>query len=55
MLFDIVIEELSYLEVIGNIVVMFNKGVKGKLVEGVEEEGIFYKEIIGVGNDSYIM
>ena len=36
MLFDIATEELSHLEVIGNIVVMLNKGVKAKLAEGVE-------------------
>jgi Mn-containing catalase len=54
MLFDIATEELSHLEVIGNIVVMLNKGAKGKLAEGVEEEGILYKEITGAGNDSHI-
>jgi Mn-containing catalase len=36
MLHDIATEELSHLEVIGNIVVMLNKGVKGKLAEGAE-------------------
>ncbi|BEV13761.1 manganese catalase family protein [Herbaspirillum sp. DW155] len=54
MLFDIATEELSHLEVIGNIVVMLNKGAKGKLAEGVEEEGLLYKEITGAGNDSHI-
>lgn len=34
MLIDIATEELSHLEVIGNIVVMLNRGVKGKLAEG---------------------
>jgi Mn-containing catalase len=36
MLHDIATEELSHLEVIGNIVVMLNKGVKAKVAEGVE-------------------
>jgi Mn-containing catalase len=36
MLFDIATEELSHLEVIGNIVVMLNKGVKAKLAEGAD-------------------
>ena len=36
MLIDIATEELSHLEVIGSIVAMLNKGVKGKLAEGVE-------------------
>jgi Mn-containing catalase len=34
MLLDIATEELSHLEVIGSIIVMMNKGVKGKLAEG---------------------
>src|SRR5918994_738377 len=37
MLMDIATEELSHLEVIGNIVVMLNKGVKAKMAEGLEE------------------
>lgn len=36
MLHDIATEELSHLEVIGNIIVMLNKGVKAKMAEGVE-------------------
>src|SRR3982751_3563614 len=35
MLIDIATEELSHLEVIGSLVVMLCKGVKGKLAEGV--------------------
>src|SRR3954471_22301668 len=54
MLFDIATEELSHLEVIGNIVVMLNKGAKGTLAEGVEEEGEIYRSITGAGNDSHI-
>src|SRR5437868_15377674 len=34
MLLDIATEELSHLEVIGSIIVMMNKGVKGRLAEG---------------------
>lgn len=37
MLIDIATEEMSHLEVIGNIIVMLTKGVKGKLAEGIEE------------------
>jgi Mn-containing catalase len=36
MLHDIATEELSHLEVIGNIVVMLNKGLKARLAEGAE-------------------
>src|SRR3954468_21015223 len=36
MLHDIATEELSHLEVIGNIVVMLNKGVKAKVNEGAD-------------------
>lgn len=36
MLHDIATEELSHLEVIGNIVVMLNKGARSKMAEGVE-------------------
>jgi Mn-containing catalase len=54
MLFDIATEELSHLEVIGNIVCMLNKSAKGKLAEGVEEEGEMYRSITGAGNDSHL-
>jgi Mn-containing catalase len=54
MLFDIATEELSHLEVIGNIVVMLNKGAKGRLAEGVEEEGEIYRSLTGAGNDSHL-
>ncbi len=54
MLFDIATEELSHLEVIGNIVVMLNKGAKGKLAEGVDAEGDIYRSITGAGNDSHL-
>ena len=54
LLFDIATEELSHLEVIGNIVVMLNKGAKGRLAEGTEEEGELYRSITGAGNDSHL-
>jgi len=54
MLFDIATEELSHLEVIGNIVVMLNKGAKGRLAEGVDEQGEIYRRITGAGNDSHL-
>src|SRR6185503_10627117 len=37
MLLDIATEEMSHLEVIGSIIVMLNRGVKGKMAEGLEE------------------
>jgi Mn-containing catalase len=54
MLFDISTEELSHLEIIGTIVGMLNKGAKGRLAEGVEEEGELYRTITGAGNDSHL-
>ncbi|MDZ5111142.1 manganese catalase family protein [Pseudomonas putida] len=54
MLFDIATEELSHLEIIGSIVVMLNKGARGRLAEGVEAEGELYRSLTGAGNDSHI-
>lgn len=54
MLYDIATEELSHLEVIGTIVAMLNKGAKGKLAEGVEEEAELYRSLTGAGNDSHV-
>ena len=54
MLFDIATEELSHLEVIGNIVVMLNRGARGRLAEGVDSEGELYRTISGGGNDSHV-
>ncbi|PYD07439.1 Mn-containing catalase, partial [Pseudomonas savastanoi pv. glycinea] len=53
-LMDIATEELSHLEIVGSIIVMLNKGAKGRLAEGVEEEGELYRAINGAGNDSHI-
>ncbi|HST74572.1 MAG TPA: manganese catalase family protein, partial [Acetobacteraceae bacterium] len=36
LLLDIATEELSHLEVVGNIVCMLNAGVKGQMAEGTE-------------------
>ncbi|HEU5436836.1 MAG TPA: manganese catalase family protein, partial [Telluria sp.] len=54
MLLDIATEELSHLEVIGNIVVMLNRGVRGPIAEGLAEEGELYRSITGAGNDSHL-
>lgn len=54
LLLDIATEELSHLEVIGNIVAMLNKGAKGRLAEGVEEEAEMFRSITGAGNDSHL-
>ena len=54
MLFDIATEELSHLEVIGNIVAMLNKGAKGFIAEGTDSEAEIYRSITGAGNDSHL-
>jgi Mn-containing catalase len=54
MLMDIATEELSHLEVIGNIVAMLNKGAKGKLAEGIDKEAELYRALQGAGNDSHV-
>jgi Mn-containing catalase len=53
MLFDIATEELSHLEILGSIVAMLNKGAKGQLAEGVEQEAKLYRSLTGGGNDSH--
>jgi Mn-containing catalase len=53
MLFDIATEELSHLESIDSIVAMLNKGAKGQLAEGVEQEAELYRSLTGGGNDSH--
>jgi Mn-containing catalase len=52
MLHDIATEELSHLEVIGSIVAMLNKGMKGKLSEGAMEEAELYRSLTA-GGDSH--
>lgn len=52
MLMDIATEELSHLEIIGSIVCMLNKGVKGKVAEGMDV-GELYADITKNGCDSH--
>ncbi|WP_201006272.1 manganese catalase family protein [Pseudomonas cichorii] len=54
LLMDIATEELSHLEIVGSIIVMLNRGAKGQMAEGVQEEGELYRSINGAGNDSHI-
>lgn len=51
---DIATEELSHLEIIGTLVGMLNKGAKGALAEGVENEAELYRSMTENGNDSHI-
>src|SRR5436305_5026794 len=45
MLFDIATEELSHLEIIGSIVAMLNRGIKGQLSEAAMKEAELYLAI----------
>jgi len=54
LLMDIATEELSHLEVIGTIVAMLNKGAKGRMAEGVQDQAELYRSITGAGNDSHL-
>ncbi len=54
MLIDIATEELSHLEVIGSIIAMLNKGARGELAEGIEQEAEMYRSLTGAGNDSHV-
>ena len=53
MLFDIATEELSHLEVIGNIVVMLNSGIRGPVAEGLTEQGDMFR-MLNQGGDSHV-
>ena len=53
MLYDIATEELSHLEVIGTIVCMLNKGIKGALAEGLAEQGELFRKL-NQGGDSHV-
>src|SRR6185437_7163411 len=53
MLFDIATEELSHLEVIGNLVCMLNKGLKGAIAEGLTEQGELFRRL-NQGGDSHV-
>jgi Mn-containing catalase len=52
LLLDIATEELSHLEIIGSIVAMLNKGVKGNLSEAAMKEAELYMSLTG-GGDSH--
>jgi Mn-containing catalase len=52
MLLDIATEELSHLEIIGSIVAMLNKGVKGQLAEASLTEADLYRSLSS-GGDSH--
>src|SRR4051794_23529774 len=52
MLLDIATEELSHLEIIGSIVAMLNKGVKGQLAEASLAEADLYRSL-NSGGDSH--
>ncbi|MFN3886620.1 MAG: manganese catalase family protein [Aquabacterium sp.] len=54
MLMDIATEELSHLEVIGTMVAMLNRGAKGRVAEGIDQEADLYRAINGPGNDSHV-
>ncbi|MDF3983244.1 manganese catalase family protein [Luteibacter sp. PPL201] len=54
MLLDIATEELSHLEVIGSIIAMLNRGAKGRLAEGVDEQADAFRALQGAGNDSHV-
>jgi Mn-containing catalase len=53
MLFDIATEELSHLEIIGTIVVMLNRGLKGAVSEGLSEQGELFR-MLNKGGDSHV-
>lgn len=52
LLLDIATEELSHLEIIGSIVAMLNKGVKGQLSEATLKEAEMYMAVTA-GGDSH--
>ena len=54
MLIDIATDELSHLEVIGTIVAMLNKGAKGRMAEGIDNEAEMFRSISGAGSDSHL-
>lgn len=53
LLMDIATEELSHLEIIGSLVGMLNKGARGELAEGTEQEAELYRSMTQNGNDSH--
>jgi Mn-containing catalase len=53
LLYDIATEELSHLEVIGTIVCMLNKGMRGAIAEGLTEQGELFRRM-NAGSDSHV-
>src|SRR5258706_8450035 len=53
MLLDIATEELSHLEIIGSIVCMLGKGVKGKMAEGLSDGALLAE--ITQGGESHTL
>jgi Mn-containing catalase len=53
MLYDIATEELSHLEIIGTIVCMLNKGIKGAIAEGLADQGELFRKL-NQGGDSHV-
>jgi len=53
MLYDIATEELSHLEVIGSMVVMLNRGMKGAVAEGLSQQGEMFRKL-NQGGDSHV-
>ncbi|MDQ6620012.1 MAG: manganese catalase family protein [Pseudomonadota bacterium] len=53
LLLDIATEELSHLEIIGTIVCMLNKGMKGAMAEGLDEQGEMFRRL-NQGGDSHV-
>ena len=54
LLLDIATEELSHLEIVGSLIAMLNKGVKGKLAEGSEKAADLLATI-AQGGESHTM
>lgn len=50
LLLDIATEELSHLEIIGSIVAMLNKGIKGQIAEASLKEAELYRSLTAGGN-----
>ena len=53
LLMDIATEELSHLEIVGSIIVMLNKGAKGRMAEGPEMPGISRRWDSGPGRHAF--
>lgn len=54
LLIDIATEELSHLEVIGSVMVMLTKGVKGEIAEGASADGELLRDVLR-GGESHLL